>query len=83
MIVDTKKARTTAEADAEQKRHSRLRAKEATMKTRVRFARARRPEQATSEGGTWTLAASKIADAEQTKCWTIMPPSYCALNDPA
>ena len=79
----TKRTALYKERDAERTQAARLKAKEATVKSRIQFARASRILEVSHEGGTWTVAASRIAKAESSTCLPSMPPSYCALNDPA
>ena len=62
---------------------ARLGAKEAAVKSRIQFARASRIPAVSNEEGTWTVAASRIADADGSAPLQSMPPCYCALNDPA
>ena len=61
---------------------ARLDAKEAAGKSRIQFARASRLSHVSTAEGTWTVAASRIAEADGSTCLPSMPPSYCALNDP-
>ena len=61
---------------------ARLEAKEVAVKSRIQFARASRVPEVSNKEGTWTVAASRIAEADGSTCLESMPPSYCALNDP-
>ncbi len=79
----SKKRPVELEANACRKSKRRLRSREEESKCRIQFARASRPDQVTSQDGTWTRAAMNIAHAEDNTALPIMPPSFCALNDAA